>query len=118
MRVPDLALSLGFAVALASCGNEGAQVATKVTQTRFPGEVSAGGGTSGEAMAQATQAGSRQAGTPGIPQGAEGNAGGTQMGGTAGASTLGGTGAKTAQQSPTAPAQAPKQTEASSPAKR
>jgi hypothetical protein len=47
-------------------------------QTGFPGQVSAGGGTSGEVMARAggTTAMPAPSGTPGIPQGAGGTTGG------------------------------------------
>jgi hypothetical protein len=63
--------------------DRGPKVEDGVVQTKFPGQVSAGGGTSGEVIAQA---GGKQtappAGTPGIPQGAGGNTGGAALGGT------------------------------------
>ncbi|WP_298234937.1 hypothetical protein [uncultured Azohydromonas sp.] len=62
--------------------DRGPKVEDGVVQTRFPGQVSAGGGTSGEVIAQS---GGKQAappaGTPGIPQGSEGNVGGAALGG-------------------------------------
>jgi hypothetical protein len=73
-------------VALAGCGERGDSVRDGVRQTRLPGMVSAGGHTSGEVMAAAlspsTASQRGPAGTPGIPRGAEGNTGGTAMGGT------------------------------------
>lgn len=69
---------------LAGC-DRGPKVEDGVVQTKFPGMVSAGGGTSGEVIAQAGgKATAPPAGTPGIPQGAEGNTGGTRLGGTSG----------------------------------
>ena len=63
-----------------------------VLQTRLVGDITSGGHTSGEVMASAGKAPNPQpgpAGTPGIPKGAEGNTGGTAMGGTTTASTPG-----------------------------
>jgi hypothetical protein len=53
-------------------------------QTRFPGQVSAGGGTSGEVIARAGggASGAYMGGTPGIPMGSGGNTGGVATGGT------------------------------------
>jgi hypothetical protein len=78
-----------LALLLGACDQDRAG-ADKNLKTSFPGQVSAGGGTSGEALGRSrtTQA-QMPAGTPGIPQGNEGNVGGTAMGGTtaAGAAT-------------------------------
>jgi hypothetical protein len=60
----------------------------------MPGDITSGGRTSGEVMAANTPNGAVQpgpAGTPGIPRGAEGNTGGTAMGGTTPASPPGAT---------------------------
>lgn len=97
------------ALALAGCGDDGAGGGNEVRQTRFPGQVSAGGGTSGEIMARNAPAttpgstpgtagptgapGAREtvrgqapaggvAGTPSIPEGAGGTPSGAAMGGT------------------------------------
>jgi hypothetical protein len=78
--------------ALGGCGRDGDAVQDGIRQTRLPGEVTAGGRTSGEVMAATTPAARPQpgpAGTPGIPRGAEGNTGGTAMGGTTPATTPG-----------------------------
>jgi hypothetical protein len=70
-------------VLVAGCGPHGPGSEDGVQQTKFPGMVSAGGGTSGEVIART---GGKQApppaGTPGIPQGAGGNTGGAAPGGT------------------------------------
>jgi hypothetical protein len=84
-RVRHLSPWLVVAIlSLASC-RQANQPATE--GTAFPGQVSTGGATSGEVIAQA----GRQKpstpgpeGTPGIPQGAGGNTGGPAMGGTSG----------------------------------
>ena len=76
-------LALLLALLLAACGEQRRE--DGVLQTKSPGNVSAGGRTSGEVMAANTPGGAVQpgpAGTPGIPRGAEGNTGGTAMGGT------------------------------------
>jgi hypothetical protein len=78
-----ICLLLGLAAT--GCGESG-QEAKGVTQTGFPGQVSAGGATSGTVMAQSTAGktgSSMPAGTPGIPKGAEGNVGGTESGSSA-----------------------------------
>ena len=58
--------------------------AAGVRNTAFPGQVTAGGGTSGEVIAQAKRAtdASYAGGTPGIAGGAGGNTGGAATGGT------------------------------------
>jgi hypothetical protein len=70
---------------LAGCQRAEAPAAHGVIQTKFPGQVTAGGGSSGEVMARtarpetdATYAG----GTPGIAGGSGGNTGGAETGGT------------------------------------
>jgi len=73
------------ALLLAGCERGTAPASKGVIQTKFPGEVTSGGGTSGEVIARsakpvtdATYAG----GTPGIAGGAGGNNAGAEMGGT------------------------------------
>ena len=70
---------------LASCRRAEAPATHGVIQTKFPGQMTAGGGSSGEVMARtarpetdATYAG----GTPGIAGGAGGNTSGAETGGT------------------------------------
>ena len=76
----------GFALALlAACSQGGATgSAATVRNTAFPGQITAGGGTSGEVMAQAKKAtdGSYAGGTPKIAGGSGGNTGGAATGGT------------------------------------
>ncbi|GIZ50245.1 hypothetical protein [Noviherbaspirillum aridicola] len=93
-------LCLAFGILLGGC-DRGGDAASEVRQTKFPGQVTSGGLTSGEVMAQATpkhpappaanapQEGVRGqapagsvSGTPSIPEGAGGTASGAQMGGT------------------------------------
>lgn len=84
------------ALALAACTAREGDPADRIARTQFPGQVSAGGGTSGEVEARRRGGGPNApgpSGTPGIPHGAEGNTGGTAMGGTSPAgSQIGGTG--------------------------
>ena len=70
---------------LTACQRADAPAAQGVIQTKYPGQMTAGGGSSGEVMARtarpttdATYAG----GTPGIAGGAGGNTGGAETGGT------------------------------------
>jgi hypothetical protein len=77
-----LAASALFAT---GCSRNTAPASDGVIQTKFPGQVTAGGGTSGEIIARtarpvtdATYAG----GTPGIAGGAGGNTSGAAVGGT------------------------------------
>jgi hypothetical protein len=77
----------GFALAiLAACSQDGATgSAATVRNTAFPGQITAGGGTSGEVMTQAKKAatdGSYAGGTPHIAGGSGGNTGGAATGGT------------------------------------
>lgn len=70
-------------VLLAACHRGGADL-HNVVQTRAPGHIAAGGHTSGEVIAASPQpqaSANMPSGTPGIPQGAEGNTGGTALGG-------------------------------------
>ena len=80
--------TLSCALLLAACGESNRPVTGDgaVVQTRFPGQVTAGGGTSGEVLARsaATQETPAPSGTPGIPQGSGGTTGGAAMGGTSG----------------------------------
>lgn len=90
MRTRIFAMTLLLALTMAGCNKDGPATADNgIKQTRFPGQLSAGGGTSGEIMAQAAGGNAAKApsGTPGIPQGAGGNTGGAAMGnvGAAGA---------------------------------
>lgn len=76
---------------LAACSeSDSDRAGTGAQQTRFPGQVSAGGGTSGEVMARSAPPADTAAmpsGTPGIPQGSGGTTSGAAMGGTHGPST-------------------------------
>ena len=95
-------LAMVALLALAACdGGTPRPAAQEGQNTGFPGSVTAGGGTSGEVLARsktATGVTPKEAGTPGIPQGAGGTVGGTQLGGTQGSSSIGGTGEKTQEQ--------------------
>lgn len=73
------------ALLLAACSRNTAPASDGVIQTKFPGQVTSGGGTSGEVIARtarpvtdATYAG----GTPGIAGGSGGNTSGAETGGT------------------------------------
>jgi hypothetical protein len=73
-----------LAAALTGCGDRD-DASHGVRQTKLPGDITAGGRTSGQVMAANGTPATAQpgpAGTPGIPKGAEGNTGGTAMGGT------------------------------------
>jgi hypothetical protein len=73
-------------IGVAGCGdrNPSSSAGAGPKQTGFPGQVTAGGGTSGEVLARAGRAteGTYIGGTPGIAGGAEGNVGGPATGGT------------------------------------
>ena len=79
-------LTTGLTLALlAGCGDKPTAASHGVIQTRYPGQVSAGGATSGQILTanarpetDATYAG----GTPGIAGGSGGNTSGAAMGGT------------------------------------
>ena len=81
---PTIGAMALLAVVLAGCDRGQAPAANGVIQTKYPGQVSAGGMTSGQVMAQtarpetdATYAG----GTPGIAGGSGGNTSGAEIGG-------------------------------------
>lgn len=83
-----LLLSLGLALSAAACSPQqetGSAAGASIRQTQFPGQVSAGGATSGQLMSQAGKIKDEPEteGTPGIPQGSGGNTGGAAMGGEA-----------------------------------
>ena len=86
MKASTLALGvLAACMTLAGCDRGHANPKDGVIQTKFPGQVTSGGGTSGEVIARtakpvtdATYAG----GTPGIAGGAGGNTSGAETGGT------------------------------------
>lgn len=91
--------TLFLLILLAGCGEDKPQPGT-VRQTGFPGQISAGGSSSGEIMSRKpnTVAG-MPAGTPGIPGGSGGNVAGASLGATAqGESTAGGSAGPTAAQ--------------------
>lgn len=74
-------------MAMASgCDRDGIRTAQNgVMQTKFPGQVTSGGGTSGEILARnapPTTDGTYAGGTPGIAGGSGGNTGGAGTGGT------------------------------------
>jgi hypothetical protein len=80
-----LALSSALLGSITGCSNKpDASSDTGIRQTHFPGQVTAGGGTSGEVMERAKKVASSGApsGTPGIPEGSEGNTSGAALGGT------------------------------------
>jgi hypothetical protein len=77
-------LIVGIAAALQACSRDPGNAA--VRQTQFPGQVTAGGGTSGEVIARAGKPvadGSYAGGTPGIAGGSGGTTGGAATAGTA-----------------------------------
>jgi hypothetical protein len=82
---PSVLSTVTLTLALGAC-QPGADPAagTGAQQTAFPGQVTAGGNTSGAVMnrTQDMAGAARQSGTPGIPQGAGGNTGGAARGGT------------------------------------
>jgi hypothetical protein len=115
------AFGLLVVVALAACHERVEPVAAQVARTGFPGDVTAGGGTSGEVMARASASGANptEAGTPGIAQGAEGNTGGAALGGTTGNSSIAASGEKSpAQRAKGANAELPRNASPASPAAR
>lgn len=79
-------MAAGLLVGVAAC-DERSRSAAGATQTGFPGQITAGGGTSGEVMARTAQTaqakdGSYAGGTPGIAGGSGGNTGGAATGGS------------------------------------
>jgi hypothetical protein len=70
---------------LAACYRDHASAAAGVNQTKFPGQITSGGGTSGEVLARNAKPvtdGTYAGGTPGIAGGAGGNTSGAGTGGT------------------------------------
>jgi hypothetical protein len=86
MKASTLALSiLAACITLAGCDRGHANPKDGVIQTKFPGQLTAGGGTSGQVMARSAKPETNAAyagGTPGIAGGAGGNNAGAAMGGT------------------------------------
>ena len=80
-----ITISVAALALLAGCGDKPTAASHGVIQTKYPGQVSSGGGTSGQILTanarpetDATYAG----GTPGIAGGSGGNTSGAAMGGT------------------------------------
>jgi hypothetical protein len=87
-RIPVFGFSLMLLTGLAACDRN--DPTRNVNQTKFPGQVTAGGGTGGEIMARTkhdTTVSKPVAGTPGIPQGSGGTTGGANTVGSSGAVT-------------------------------
>jgi hypothetical protein len=95
LRMTAYGLSIAMLAGGAGCGDTSRAAAESADkreianasgpkQTRFPGQVTAGGGTSGEVIARAggAKSGAYMGGTPGIPMGSGGNTGGPATGGT------------------------------------
>ena len=86
MKASTLALGLLAACTLlAGCDRGHANPKDGVIQTKFPGQLTAGGGTSGQVMARSAKPETNAAyagGTPGIAGGSGGNTAGAAMGGT------------------------------------
>jgi hypothetical protein len=89
MKAPLLTISLLAACAasatLSGCDRGHANPASGVIQTKFPGQVTSGGGTSGQVMARSSKPETNAAyagGTPHIAGGAGGTTGGAALGGT------------------------------------
>ena len=72
--------ALACAMLLMACSDEGSPSGT-IRQTGFPGQVTAGGTSSGEVMSHIQNTVEQMpAGTPGIPEGSGGTTGGAAMG--------------------------------------
>jgi len=86
MKASILTMSLLAAcTSLAGCDRGHANPASGVIQTKYPGQVTAGGGTSGQVMARSAKPETNAVyagGTPHIAGGAGGNTAGAAMGGT------------------------------------
>lgn len=86
MKASTLALGLLAACTfLAGCDRGHANPKDGIIQTKFPGQLTAGGGASGQVMARSSKPETNAAyagGTPGIAGGAGGNNAGAAMGGT------------------------------------
>ncbi|WP_206732389.1 hypothetical protein [Janthinobacterium sp. 17J80-10] len=76
-------VAAGMLLGLPGCDRR-QQPAVGATQTKFPGQVSSGGGSSGEVMGRVgpTKDGTYAGGTPGIAGGSGGNTGGAATGGS------------------------------------
>jgi hypothetical protein len=99
-------MSCAAVLMLAGC-DKANPVSSSLRQTKFPGQVSAGGGTSGEVLARNAKPqvdGSYTGGTPFHAGGAGGNTGGTATGGTVQESGKGQSGSP----NPSPPASAPR----------
>ncbi|HWP18955.1 MAG TPA: hypothetical protein VNO84_07490 [Burkholderiaceae bacterium] len=93
MNTPFAIALLAVCVTMAGCSRTADD--DEAARGAFPGQVSAGGGTSGEVLARRGASGPDApgpSGTPGIPQGAGGNTSGAAMGGTTSGTQLGGSG--------------------------
>lgn len=78
------------ALVVAACDGRQPTAPNGVIQTRSPGEVAAGGGTSGQVMQRSggpKPDAEAHGGTPGIPEGSGGNTSGADLGGTGQAKT-------------------------------
>jgi hypothetical protein len=86
MKASTFALGiLAACMTLAGCDRGHANPKDGVIQTKFPGQVTAGGGTSGQVMARSAKPETNAAyagGTPGIAGGSGGTTGGAALGGT------------------------------------
>jgi hypothetical protein len=86
MKASTLAFTLLAASAfLAGCDRGHTSAKEGVIQTKFPGQVTAGGGSSGQVLARSAKPETNAAyagGTPGIAGGSGGNTGGAALGGT------------------------------------
>lgn len=86
MNHSTLALGLAAAcIALTGCNRDQADAKDGIIQTKFPGQVSAGGMTSGQIMAHSSKPETNAVyggGSPFIAGGSGGNTGGAAMGGT------------------------------------
>ncbi len=77
------ALAACMLISMSACSDRN-ENNSGATQTGFPGQVTAGGGTSGDVMGRVgqTKDGSYAGGTPGIAGGSGGNTGGAATGGS------------------------------------
>lgn len=86
IHLSTLTLLLTGALAVSGCSRQDDMRQEGVKQTGFPGQLTAGGGSSGSVLSQASivTRSTAPAGTPGIPQGSGGTTSGAAMGGTTG----------------------------------
>ena len=84
MLKPLIVWTTALAALLVGCTEQHGIMPGTVAQTKFPGQLAAGGMGSGEVMQRTKQAStsSMPSGTPGIPEGSGGNTSGVGMGGT------------------------------------